>query len=91
MPKVNPPIMRLAMIPIENSTAGPVYENYDLLSLMDLALVGEEGGLGTRKEAEDVNVEEVAELGRVGQAHGEGVVLLAAPTDRASLAWLNLW
>ncbi len=30
------------MIPIENSTAGPVYENYDLLAQMDLALVGEE-------------------------------------------------
>jgi len=30
------------LIPIENSTAGPVYENYDLLAQMDLALVGEE-------------------------------------------------
>lgn len=30
------------MIPIENSTAGSVNENYDLLAQMDLALVGEE-------------------------------------------------
>ena len=30
------------MLPIENSTAGSINENYDLLAQMDLALVGEE-------------------------------------------------
>ena len=35
-------LAHFGMLPIENSTAGSINENYDLLAQMDLALVGEE-------------------------------------------------
>ena len=42
MEAVKQGIAHFGMLPIENSTAGSINENYDLLAQMDLALVGEE-------------------------------------------------